>query len=233
MAMFEQRAVQYDQQPAGSEIRFRVRDQDGRTGSSWKVTTSASNSDVVLAHREGARWVHSTFHDGEWHFAVTERGQALHPEVLAYPLRLPDRQPPPGGMVLAARITVALDELRSGWVERARNRPGLVEIPPTEGYDVVVVDLLLLAPDVGPVNDVSFTVGRLARGGGAGAALLVAHSRSLQEPIRVTFSSAIAKAMDGLRASGWDGSPGRFVIPGHDPVEGYLSQVEFALDRPL
>jgi len=136
-------------------------------------------------------------------------------------------------MVVAARIAVALDELRSGWVERARDRPGLVAIPPAEGCDVVVVDLLLLAPDVGLVSDVSFTVGRLARGGGAGAALIVAHSKSLEEPIRVTFSSAIAEAMDGLRASGWDGSPGRFVITGHDPVGGYLSQVEVALDRPL
>ena len=126
-----------------------------------------------------------------------------------------------------------MNELRSEWVERARDRSGLVEIPPAEGYDVVVVDLLLLAPDVGPVSDVPFTVGRLAMGGGAGAALVVAHSESLGEPIRVTFSSAIAEAMEGLRSSGRDGSPGRFVITAHDPVEGYLSQVEFALDRPL
>lgn len=52
---------------------------------------------------------------------------------------------------------------------------------------------------------------------------MVAHSKSLEEPIRVTLSSAVAEAMDGLRASGWDGSPGRFVITGHDPVEGYLT----------
>ena len=231
--MSEQRTVQHDERPPGSEIRFRVHGNDGRTGSSSKVITSASSPDVVLAHREGARWVHATFHDGEWHFALTAAGQALHPQVPAYPLKVPHRQPPPGGMARAARITVTVDELRSGSVERARGRPALVEIPPADGYDVVVVDLLLLAPGIGAVSDVPFTVGRLARGGGAGAALVVAHSESLGEPIRVTFSSAIAEVMDGLRTSGWDGSPGRFVITGHDPVEGYLSQVEFALDRPL
>lgn len=139
------------------------------------------------------------------------------------------REPVPGG-VHAARIIVAVDELRSEWIEQVRERPGLVEILPSKGSDAVVVDLLLLAPDVGPVSDVSFPVGRLARGGGVGAALVVAHSKSLDEPIRVTLASSIAEAMDGLRASGWDGSPGRFVIPGHDPLKGYLTQVELALD---
>ncbi len=103
-----------------------------------------------------------------------------------------------------------------------------------------MLDLLLLAPDVGPVTDVSFSVGRLARGGEAGAALIVAHSKSLEEPIRVTLSSAIAEALDGLCASGLDGSPGRFVIPGHDPLpeslalrlSGHMGPV-FSVDDPV
>src|ERR1017187_9022327 len=141
--MSEQRAVQLDERPAGSAIWFRVRDQDGRTGSSWKVSTSASSSDVVLTHREGGRWVHATFHDSEWHFAISNAGQALHPEVPPYPLTVPSREPLPGGMVHAARITVAVDELRSEWVEQVRDRPGRVEIPPAKGCDAVVLDLLL------------------------------------------------------------------------------------------
>ena len=230
--MSEKRSVRQDERPAGSAIWFRVRDEGGRTGSSWKVSTSASSSDVVLTHREGGRWVHATFHDSEWHFAISRAGRALRPEVPPYPLAVPSREPVPGGMVHAARIIVALDELRSEWVEQVRDRQGLIEIPPSKGCDAVVLDLLLIAPEVGSVSDVSLAVGRLARGGGAGAALIVAHSKSLEEPIRVTLSSAISQAMEGLRASDWDGSPGRFVIPGHDPVEGYLTQVEFALDRP-
>jgi hypothetical protein len=123
-----------------------------------------------------------------------------------------------------------VDELRKGWVENVRNRSGLVDIPPVPGFDAVAVELLLLAPDVGAVVDASLTVGRIARGDKAGAALIVAHSMKLAEPLRARFASEVAIALDGMRAAGWDGSPARFVIPGHDPVEGYLSQVEFASD---
>jgi hypothetical protein len=109
------------------------------------------------------------------------------------------------------------------------SRRGLVEIPPVRGYDAVAVELLLLAPDA-VVLDASFTVGRIARGGKAGSALVVAHSMSLAETVRVRFASEISQALQGMRDAGWDGSPTRFVIKGHDPVEGYLGQVEFASD---
>ncbi len=216
--------------PAGSTIRFRVRHEDGRTGSSWSVKTSAKNSDVVLSHREGGRWVHATFHSGEWHYAISAQGQALKPGVPPYPLRLPGREPPAGGFIRAARISVAVNELRQGWVEQAGNRRGVVEIPPVQGYDAVAVELLLLAPDVADVLDSFFTVGRIARGSEAGSVLVVAHSMSLAEPVRVRFASEISQALQGMRDAGWDGSATRFVIPGYDPVEGYLGQVEFAAD---
>jgi hypothetical protein len=174
--------------------------------------------------------VHATFHRGEWHYAVSAEGQALRPEAPRYPLTLPGREPPAGGMVRATRITVAVDELRSGWVEHVRNRPGLVEVPATPGFTAVAVELLFLSPVVGPVSDASFIVGRIARGGGAGAALIVAHAMNLAQPVRERFSSEIPQALAGMRAAGWDGSPTRFVITGHDPVEGYLSQVEVASD---
>jgi hypothetical protein len=133
-------------------------------------------------------------------------------------------------MIRAARITVGVDELRSGWVEHARNRPELVEIPPTPGFSVVVVEVLLLAPDVGPVLDASFTVGRIARSGDVGAVLIVAHSTNLTDPIRGTLTSQIDIALAGMRASGWDGSATRFVIFGVDPIEGCLDQFEFAAE---
>ncbi len=82
--MSKKRSGQHDERPAGSAIWFRVRDEDDRRGSSWKISTSASNSDVVLTHREGGRWVHATFHDSEYHFAISKAGQALHPEVPPY-----------------------------------------------------------------------------------------------------------------------------------------------------
>ena len=107
--MSEQRVVQHDERPAGlADCVPESRDHDGRTGSSWVVSTKTHNSDVVIAHREGGRWVHDTFHEGEWHIAVSNAGQALHPEVSAYPLRLPTVQPSPGGWALAGRITVAV-----------------------------------------------------------------------------------------------------------------------------
>jgi hypothetical protein len=88
---------------------------------------------------------------------------------------------------------VAVSELRPGWVEQAANRRGVVEIPPVQGYDAVAVELLLLAPDIADVLDASFTVGRIARGGEAGSALVVAHSMSLAEPVRVRLPPRSAR----------------------------------------
>ena len=71
--------------PAGSTVRFRVRGGSERFGSSWSITSARHSGDVYLSHREGARWIKTSFHEsGQWHYAVTEAGLSLDPDVPAY-----------------------------------------------------------------------------------------------------------------------------------------------------
>ena len=133
---------------------------DGRTGSSWVVSTKTHNSDVVIAHREGGRWVHDTFHEGEWHIAVSECRAGSPPRGVCLPVEAADRS------AVARRLGAGGSDNRgsgraSQRMGRAGSRPAWAGGDPAgQRLNVVVVDLLLLAPDVGPVDDVSFTVGR-------------------------------------------------------------------------
>ncbi len=216
--------------PAGSTVRFRVRDGDGRSGSSWSIETARHSGDLYLAHREGARWVKTSFHEsGQWHYAVTAAGQSLHPDAQPYLGVITEHGEIGPGWLHAMRITVDRAELRSEWVERVRDRL-VVDIPTDASFDAVSVDVLLGATGAATIRiDQAFLVGELARGDD-GSAIVVARPTNIDTPVRTSLASQIHDATEGLRSYGWDGSTAsRLVIFGGD-AEGYLRQVEVALD---
>ena len=182
--------------PAGSTVRFRVRDADGRSGSSWSVRTAAHSGDVYVSHREGGRWVHTSFHEsGQWHYTVTSEGQALDPGSPPYLGVITEHAEIAPGWLHAMRITVARDELRSGWVERVRERP-VVEVPADTGFDAVSIDVLLGATGAAPirVDEHAFLIAELARGDG-GSVVVIAVPTDLDVPVRVALAPLIREAV--------------------------------------
>ena len=80
-----------------------------------------------------------------------------------------------------------------------------------------------------PRIDRALLVGQLERGDG-GMAVVVARPMSIDAPVRAALADQIRNATDRLRSHGWDGSaPSRLVVFGGDP-QGYLRQVEVAVD---
>ena len=216
--------------PAGSTVRFRVRDGDGRFGSSWSIETARHSGDVYLSHREGARWVKTSFHEsGQWHYAVTEAGRSLDPDVPAYLGVIKEHGEIAPGWLHAVRITVDRAELRAGWVEQVRDRQ-VVDIPADALCDAVSIDVLLSAAGAATIRlDHAFLVGKLARGDG-GSAIVIARPMNIDAPVRVALRPQIWEATKGLRTYGWDGATAsRLVIFGGDS-DGYLRQVEVAVD---
>ena len=218
--------------PAGEQLRFRVADDQGRFGSSWTVRTSRSNGDVVVSHREAGGWVHATFHagpPGEWHFALTPSGSERPPDEPRYMgvLRNPDEVAP--GWQHAMRISVPTDELRANWVERAAVRP-LVSIRPWDAFDAASIDILLGCPIRSDLLITpSVPIGEIERGDG-GTVAVVARPERVAEPLRTVRANEVAQSVAGIRAAGWPFTEtSRFVLFGvHD--DGYLTQVELALD---
>ena len=213
------------------ELRFRVTDNQGRFGSSWTVRANPANGDVVVSHREAGRWVHATFHKatGEWHFAVTGSGTNTLPVARSYLGSLREHVEVAPGWNHAMRISVAVDELRSGWSEDVRERP-LTAIPTNEGFDEVVIDLFLGRADRAELElHHAYLVGDFNLGDGDVAAV-VARPARVDEPLRSILAGEFEEAVAGIRASGWDGqTTTRLVIIGvHD--DGYLKEVEMAVD---
>jgi hypothetical protein len=192
--------------PAGSTVRFRVRDGDGRFGSSWSIETARHSGD-----------------------AVTEAGLSLDPDVPAYLGVIKEHGEIAPGWLHAVRITVDRAELRAGWVEQVRDRQ-VVDIPADASFDAVSIDVLLGAAGAATIRiDHAFLVGELARSDG-GSAIVIARPMNIDAPVRVALRPQIREATKGLRAYGWDGSTAsRLVIFGGDS-DGYLRQVEVAVD---
>jgi hypothetical protein len=213
--------------PPGSTVRFRVRDPDGRTGSSWSAQTARNAGDVYVCHREGARWIKTSFHQsGRWRYAVTQAGRALVPGAPGYIGVINNHREIAAGWVHALRITVSVDELRSGWVERTRPR-NLVEIPADVAFDSVAIDILLADDSAVALQvDHAFPVAQMARADG-GLVAVLARPMDLDAPVRMVLAPQIVEALQGMRAHGWDGSACRFVVFGSDD-EGYLRQIEVA-----
>jgi len=66
--------------------------------------------------------------------------------------------------------------------------------------------------------------------GGGGSAIVLARPTNIDAPVRVALAPQIRQAVEGLHAHGWDGSTAsRLVIFGGD-ADGYLRQVEIAVD---
>ena len=219
-------------QPAGQQLRFRVADDQGRFGSSWTVRSSRSSGDVVVSHREAGGWVHATFHagpSGEWHFALTPSGEERPPDEPRYVgvLRNPSEVAP--GWQHPMRISIPTDELRANWVERTAVR-SLVTVRPWDAFDAVSIDVFLGGPSRSDfVVTPSFPIGKIERGDG-GTVVVVARPERIAQPLRTVRAEEVARAVAGIRTAGWPGTETtRYVLFGvHD--EGYLTQVELALD---
>lgn len=219
--------------PPGSKVRFRVAGRGGQFGSSWSVKTAKVMGDVYVTHREGGRWIHTSLHrDGRWHFAVTDAGQELVPAVPRYLAVSSDHDEIAPGWLHAMRITVAATELRSGWGEAGRQR-ALVEIPIPPGAEAVAIDVLLGSSAAAPVplSDASI-VTKMERGDG-GIATIAARPVVLDGPVHKMLAPQITKALADLHTYGWDGrSSTRIVIFGAH-AEGFLHQVEVAVDAEM
>jgi hypothetical protein len=185
---------------------------------------------VYLSHREGARWVKTSFHEsGQWHYAVTKAGLSLDPDVPAYLGVIREHGEIAPGWLHAMRITVDRAELRAGWIEQVRDRQ-VVDIPADASFDAVSIDVLLGAAGAATIRvDDSFLVGELARSDG-GSAVVIARPMDIDAPVRVALALQIHESREGLRTHGWNGSTAsRLVIFGGD-ADGYLRQVEVAVD---
>lgn len=210
-------------------MRFRVVD-GARHGSSWSVQTATATGDVYVSHRDGGRWIHTSLHhDGRWHFAVSAAGQQLDPTAPRYLGVSIDHDELAPGWLHAMRITVAASELRSHWTEASKARE-FVDVPMPSGFEAVSVDVLLGTRGAARIRvDHAFPIANMLRGDG-GTAAIVARPTHLDVPVREAFALEIAEAVEGLRLSGWDGaSSTRIVVFGGDP-DGYLYDVEVAVD---
>jgi hypothetical protein len=107
-----------------------------------------------------------------------------------------------------------------------RASPGcqVVDVPADASFDAVSIDVLLGAAGAATIRiDHAFLVGELARG-------VVAQQMNIDATVRIALAPQIHKATEGLRAYGWDGTTAsRLVIFGGD-TDGYLRQVEIAVD---
>ncbi len=173
--------------PAGSTVRFRVRGGDGSFGSSWSIETARHSGDVYLSHREGARWVKTSFHEsGQWHYAVTEAGLSLDPSVPAYIGVIKEHGEIAPGWRHAMRITIDRAELRAGWIEQVRDRQ-VVDVPADPSFDAVSIDVLLGAASATTIRiDHAFLVGELTRSDG-GSAVVIARPMNIDAPVRVAL----------------------------------------------
>ena len=216
--------------PPGSTLRFRVKEPNGRFGSSWSIKTAPNSSDVYLSHREGARWIKTSFHEsGQWHFSVTAAGQGLAPEVPAYFGVITDHSEIAPGLLHAMRITVARDELRPAWSEAVSSRD-VTDIPTDRNFDAINLDIFLRNPGTpDALFEHAHVVGQLQTLD-QGSVIVVARPMDFELPLRVALAPEIHEAISGARASGWDGTTtSRLIIIGHDQGE-YLRQIEIALD---
>lgn len=216
----------------GAKLRFYVGTEDGRRGSSWTVETGRTTDDVYLFHREGGRWVKSSFHaSGQWHHSVMPAGrERLGAGQSPYLGVTHERAPIADGWFHASRITVDLAELRVG-VEAGRALKGAVCVPPRPGFPAVCVDLYVAESEHARIQvDDAFLVGVLDRVNG-GQACVIARGMGLEEPVREKLRDDVEHARGHLKTQGWDGvSPTRIVVYGNDPDGGFHREIELAID---
>lgn len=210
------------------EVRFRVVDPSGASGSSWLVRTSPNNGDVVVMHREAGHLIHATFHyepPGEWHFAITAGGQPTEYLPLPFPPMVIGE-----GWRLFMKIVVPLAELRSGWIEQTPSSRDIVDVPIWPDYATVAIWVLIGEKQRSPLTlRKGFEIAELVQSD-VGVARIVALATAFDEDPRRGLRDTIEMAEAGIREAGWDGTtPTRFVIPGVNE-DGYLSQFEFAVD---
>ena len=218
--------------PPGHKLRFFVREEDQRRGSSWSIETAKNSDDVYLFHREGAKWVKASFHEsGQWHHSVLPKGRTRLPEGQSAYLGVSHERPALArGWWHAARITVDRAELRQH-VEGNRPLKDAVIIPPANGRQAVAIDVYIGDADhqVIQVSD-AFLVGSLGRFGGRMVAV-IARGIDLEHPVQAVLADQIGRARRDLLNAGWDpATPTRIVICGNDTDYGFLREVEIAID---
>jgi hypothetical protein len=217
----------------GATVRFRLEDGSLGFGSSWSVQTKTSTNDVYIAHREGARWTHTSLHQsGRSHYAVSDAGRArLRDGESPYLAVSRDRPAIFPGWTHEKRIVVAKSELRKNWSEAVKQKAGMVAVPTDPEHNAVAVDMFLSATDAASVEiQRCFPIAHMALGGGAQLEI-IARPLTIDFDLRVLFAPQIAEARAGLLSCGWDGkSPTRVVIFGKDEDTGTLEEVEVAID---
>lgn len=222
----------FDRKPRGHKLRFFVREDDGRRGSSWSIETAKNSDDVYLFHREGAQWVKASFHQsGQWHHCVLPKGRSRLPEGQSAYLGVSHQRPALArGWWHAARITVDRADLRHA-VEQDRPLKDAVIVPPSTERQAVAIDVYIADPDhqAIQVSD-AFLVGSLGRVSG-GMVAVIARGVDLDEPVQAALAPQIEQARHDLLDAGWDPTtPTRIVIFGNDSDSGFLREVEVAID---
>lgn len=174
-----------------------------------------------------------TFHcdePGEWHFAVMPEGQACRPDLEPYTGIVTDYKEIAPGWLHGMRITVDVGELRGDWAEHVRGREGIVEIPIDAEFSAIGIDFYLLGRSPAGVQiDRARLIADIERIDG-GSVAVVARPMNLDAPVGEIFGPAIAEVRTEMAKCGWDGATAcRAVIFGVGE-EGYLRQVEFAVE---
>lgn len=168
--------------------------------------------------------------DGRRHHAVTKAGRERLPTVPAYLAVTHAHGKVAEGWRHEVRITVAVAELREGWIESEAKARDVVEVPSHPEFDAVSIDVFLAAPNAPrlAVKDACL-VADMDRAQ-SGRVMVIARPSMLDVPLRSAFATPLAEAVAGIRQQGWDGHrPTRVVIFGEDP-DGFSREIEFAVD---
>ncbi len=218
---------------AGRTFRFQVKHTELGNGSSWSLTSHRQTGDIYVAHREGGRWIKSSYHEsGQWHFGLGSAAVARDQNGDRYLAVTHTHRKVAPGWVHALRIAVPRSELRHH-TEAVIDRKVFPVVLPW-GHDAVAIDLYLGMPghpraiQLNPLNRV---LAVLERGDGGGA-LLISRPLALLRPIADEYAAEIREARQGLIEQGWDGQPTRIVIFGMVDPQGPHHELEVAIDPP-
>lgn len=215
---------------SGGTFRFQVWDPELGSGASWSIKTRPKTGDVYIAHREGAKWFHSSFHDsGRSHYGLSAAARCLNPDDDPYFAVQHEPVELASGWRHAHRVTVARTELRHHQEAVSENQ--IVPIPIPNGFDAVMINTYLRAPNVdGALNlDLLDKVVAVMNRGDGGYALVLTRPCELSGTAAALLAPRIGEIRREFIEQGWDGQP-RHTAFQELNVGGFHHEIEFVFE---